>query len=65
EGAVSFTIDLAIKDLDLIKALAERAGASIPQSELNVDELRAASAAGRGQQDLAALAEYIRKDRNR
>jgi 3-hydroxyisobutyrate dehydrogenase-like beta-hydroxyacid dehydrogenase len=64
EGAVSFTIDLAIKDLDLIKALAERAGASIPQSELNVDELRAASAAGHGQEDLAALAEYFRKHRD-
>jgi 3-hydroxyisobutyrate dehydrogenase-like beta-hydroxyacid dehydrogenase len=60
ETPVAFRMDLVAKDLDLILALAERVGAPMPQAESNRDEIRSALAAGMGERDMSALAEYLR-----
>jgi 3-hydroxyisobutyrate dehydrogenase-like beta-hydroxyacid dehydrogenase len=60
ETPVAFRMDLVAKDLDLILALAERVRARMPQSESNRDEIRSALAAGMGERDMSALAEYLR-----
>jgi 3-hydroxyisobutyrate dehydrogenase-like beta-hydroxyacid dehydrogenase len=60
ETPVAFRMDLVAKDLDLILALAERVRAPMPQSESNRDEIRSALAAGMGERDMSALAEYLR-----
>ncbi len=62
EAPPSFTIDLAIKDLRLILALAGRAGAAMPQTERNLEVMVGASTRDRGDEDIAALAEHLRHD---
>lgn len=60
ETPVAFSLDLVAKDLDLILALADRVGASMPQADTNRDEVRSALAAGMGKRDMSALAGYLR-----
>ena len=62
---VSFSLDLAAKDLRLILALAERVGAPMPQAERNLEVMEGASAAGHGDEDLAAVALYLRESTGR
>lgn len=62
ENPPSFTIDLAIKDLRLILGLAERAGSNMPQTQRNLEVMEGASAASRGAEDMAAVAEHLRRD---
>ncbi|MGZ8578241.1 MAG: NAD(P)-dependent oxidoreductase [Actinomycetota bacterium] len=62
EAPPSFTIDLAIKDLRLILALAGRSGATMPQTERNMEVMVGASTRDRGGEDIAALAEHLRHD---
>ncbi|MGZ8571939.1 MAG: NAD(P)-dependent oxidoreductase [Actinomycetota bacterium] len=62
EAPPSFTIDLAIKDLRLILALARRSGATMPQTERNMEVMVGASTRDRGAEDIAALAEHLRHD---
>ena len=63
DGApVSFSMDLTAKDFALILGLASELGVRMPQAELNADVVRAAIAAGRGEQDIAAVAAYLRGD---
>jgi 3-hydroxyisobutyrate dehydrogenase-like beta-hydroxyacid dehydrogenase len=61
---VAFSIDLVAKDLDLILALAEAAGASMEQAATNRHVARAAMAAGLGGHDLSELATYLRGQRD-
>lgn len=56
----SFTIDLAIKDLGLILALAREVGAAMPQTEGNVAVMQSAAAA-HGGDDISAIAEHLRE----
>ena len=59
---VTFTVDLAKKDLEVTLALAEGLGISIPQTQLNLAELRAASADGYGARDMASVFNHLRKE---
>ncbi len=60
ELPVTFTIDLAVKDLELALELADSVGAPIPQAELNTQVMRDASAAGLGEADMGDVAVYLR-----
>jgi 3-hydroxyisobutyrate dehydrogenase-like beta-hydroxyacid dehydrogenase len=53
-------LELAAKDLGLIEALAGGVGASLPQSTTNRQVLEEAIADGRGDDDVTAVAEYLR-----
>jgi 3-hydroxyisobutyrate dehydrogenase-like beta-hydroxyacid dehydrogenase len=57
---VAFSLDLVAKDLDLILALAAKAGAPMAQGATNRQVVRAAVAAGLGDHDLSELATYLR-----
>jgi len=57
---VTFTIDLAIKDLDLVLALGDDVGAPLPQATANREAMRAAAAAGMGAADMGAVAVHLR-----
>ena len=57
---VTFPIDLAIKDLDLILALGSEVGVSLPQAETNRAAMQAAAAAGLGAADMGSMAVYLR-----
>lgn len=59
---VTFSVDLAVKDLGLITDLADQVGASLPQSRLNREILAEASASRLGDADLADVAVYLRLD---
>lgn len=56
----TFALDLAIKDLRLIEALAATADAPVPQAAVNRAQLEAASSAGYGSWDMSAVAEHLR-----
>ena len=58
-----FSMVLAKKDLDLALALADSAGASLPQAVLNRSVLMEAIRAGYGEDDMSAVAEYLRAAR--
>jgi 3-hydroxyisobutyrate dehydrogenase/2-hydroxy-3-oxopropionate reductase len=58
---VTFTIDLAIKDLDLVLALGAEVGAPLPQVAANREAMRAAAAAGMGPADMGAVAVHLRQ----
>jgi 3-hydroxyisobutyrate dehydrogenase-like beta-hydroxyacid dehydrogenase len=58
---VAFMLDLVAKDLDLIDTLATRVGAPMEQLAANRRVVRAALAAGLGEQDLSALAVLLRE----
>ena len=60
EVPVAFRMVLAKKDLDLALDLAGSVGASMPQAVLNRSELVDAIAAGFGDHDMSAVAEYLR-----
>jgi 3-hydroxyisobutyrate dehydrogenase-like beta-hydroxyacid dehydrogenase len=59
ETPVAFTLDLVAKDLDLIERLGERVGARLSQTHTNAEVVRAAVAAGLGQHDLSAIAQFL------
>jgi 3-hydroxyisobutyrate dehydrogenase-like beta-hydroxyacid dehydrogenase len=59
---VAFSLELAAKDLDLILALADQAGAPMEQAATNREVVRAAVAAGLGDHDLSELATYLRSE---
>ncbi len=60
---VTFPIDLVIKDLELVKALADRVHAVMPQAAANLASMRAASDAGLGAADMGQLAVHLRATR--
>ena len=60
---VSFTVELARKDVAVALALAEAAGLAMPQSRATGAILDAAMAQGFGQRDMAAILEFMREQR--
>ncbi|MFI6488799.1 NAD(P)-dependent oxidoreductase [Streptomyces sp. NPDC050564] len=60
EAPVTFTLELVVKDLDLILNLAERVGASMQQARLHRRLVHAAAEGGFGGRDLSAMAEFLR-----
>lgn len=61
---VAFTLDLVAKDLDLILGLAHRLGVPTRQADVTAAVVADALAAGMGDQDMSALAEYFRDSRD-
>ena len=61
EDPPMFTVDLAMKDLRLALDLAASVSADLPQTERTLQVMGDAAAAGFGRQDIAGLAEYLRK----
>jgi len=59
---VAFNLDLVAKDLDLILGLAARVGATLHQGAVNREVVGRAVAAGLGEEDLSAIARYLRMD---
>jgi 3-hydroxyisobutyrate dehydrogenase-like beta-hydroxyacid dehydrogenase len=57
---VAFRLALARKDLDLILELAGRVGADLPQAVANQEVLRHAAEAGFEDEDVSAVARYLR-----
>jgi 3-hydroxyisobutyrate dehydrogenase-like beta-hydroxyacid dehydrogenase len=57
---VSFTVDLAIKDLTLILELAERTGVRMPGAEANRQVMQATSDEGHGDGDMGLTAVHLR-----
>ena len=64
DSPVSFALALAEKDLHLITELADQLGTPMPQAELNLTVARAAVRSGLAEQDLTALAVYLRDRRD-
>jgi 3-hydroxyisobutyrate dehydrogenase-like beta-hydroxyacid dehydrogenase len=62
---VAFALDLAAKDLGLIRDLADRVGLDLPQSRINLDVVRRASAELGGGRDFSAVAKHLRGERQR
>jgi 3-hydroxyisobutyrate dehydrogenase-like beta-hydroxyacid dehydrogenase len=60
---VAFALDLAAKDLGLIAELAQRVGLDLPQSRVNLDVVRRASADLGGGSDFSAVATHLRNER--
>ena len=60
EVPVAFSLDLVAKDLDLVRQLAERVGARMPQADTNLGVATAAVAAELGDRDMSAVAAYLR-----
>ena len=57
------TLDLAAKDLGLIRELADRVGLEMPQAETNLDAIRTAAGAIGGDADFSAVATHLRNER--
>jgi 3-hydroxyisobutyrate dehydrogenase-like beta-hydroxyacid dehydrogenase len=60
ETPAAFALRLAAKDLRLITALADDVGAPMPQAEVNLSVAAAAVAAGFADDDMSAVARYLR-----
>ena len=60
EAAVAFSLDLVSKDLELITALGSRVGVPLQQANTSLEVVRAAIEAGMGDEDLSAIAVYLR-----
>jgi len=60
-ATVAFDLDLVAKDLDLILGLGERVGAPLTQGAVNREVVGRAIAAGMGNDDLSAIATYLRR----
>jgi 3-hydroxyisobutyrate dehydrogenase-like beta-hydroxyacid dehydrogenase len=59
-ATVAFDLDLVAKDLDLILGLGERVGAPLTQGAVNREVVGRAIAAGMGNDDLSAIATFLR-----
>ena len=57
---VSFALSLARKDVALAVELAAEFDVAVPQTQLNLDQLKAAEHAGYGGRDMASLVHYTR-----
>jgi 3-hydroxyisobutyrate dehydrogenase-like beta-hydroxyacid dehydrogenase len=57
---VAFALDLAAKDLRLIRTLAASLGLELPQAATNLDLIRSASSGGRGGRDFSTVADALR-----
>lgn len=61
EAVVAFSLDLVAKDLELITGLGERVGAPMTQAETGLGIVKRAIDAGMGDDDLSAVAVYLRE----
>jgi 3-hydroxyisobutyrate dehydrogenase/2-hydroxy-3-oxopropionate reductase len=59
-AAVAFTLDLVAKDLELITGLGVAVGAPMDQAATGLDIVRRATEVGMGDQDLSAIAVFLR-----
>jgi 3-hydroxyisobutyrate dehydrogenase-like beta-hydroxyacid dehydrogenase len=62
---VAFALDLAAKDLGLIRALADRVGVDLPQAQMNIDVIQTATSDLGGDSDFSAVATHLRNERRR
>lgn len=60
DAPVAFSLDLVAKDMELITALAARVGVRASQAEVTQSLVSEAIAAGLGDRDMSALAEFLR-----
>jgi len=60
DAPVAFALSLAAKDVGLLVDEADAAGAPVPQARLNLAALRRAAEDGYGEEDMAALAAWLR-----
>lgn len=60
---VTFTVALARKDMEITAALAERIGVTMPQGRVTLDNLLAAETQGYGARDMAAMRDFMGKDK--
>lgn len=60
EAVVAFSLDLVVKDLELITGLARRIGVPMDQAEKGLEVVQRAVAAGMGERDMSAVAVYLR-----
>jgi len=61
DATVAFSLDLVAKDLDLITGLGSRVGLPMQQASTGLEIVNAAIAAGMGEDDLSAVAVFLRK----
>jgi 3-hydroxyisobutyrate dehydrogenase-like beta-hydroxyacid dehydrogenase len=64
ETPVAFMLDLVVKDLELIGALAEQVDAPMPQRAANHRAARAAVEAGYGERDISSIAAHLRSPKD-
>jgi 3-hydroxyisobutyrate dehydrogenase len=57
---VSFALSLARKDVALAMDVAAEFGIALPQTQLNLEQLQAAEAAGFGECDMASIVDYLK-----
>lgn len=60
DAPLTFTLDLAAKDVGMLLEEADRAGVPAPQARAVLASLHAAIDEGRGGQDVAAMAAWVR-----
>lgn len=60
EAVVAFSLDLVAKDLELITALGSKVGVPLEQANTSLEVVRGAIEAGMGEDDLSAIAVYLR-----
>ena len=60
---VAFSLDLVLKDLELITGLADRVGVPLRQAKASLDIVRDAVASGYGDRDLSQIAVFLRGGR--
>jgi 3-hydroxyisobutyrate dehydrogenase len=61
--AVTFTVDLAAKDMRVTAELADSLGLAMPQARLNLSKLQDAVAAGFGPRDMASMLNFLREEK--
>lgn len=61
DHAVTFTVALARKDMEVTAALASELGISIPQSQVTLAKLREAEEAGFASRDMAAMVAFMKE----
>lgn len=59
---VTFTVDLAAKDMRVTTELAESLGVAMPQGRCNLEKLQDAVAAGFGPRDMASMLNFMREE---
>lgn len=60
---VTFTVALARKDMEVTTALAEQTGVAMPQGRITLEKLLEAENQGYGARDMAAMLDFMRKDK--
>ncbi|MBB99477.1 MAG: 6-phosphogluconate dehydrogenase [Rhodobacteraceae bacterium] len=62
--AVTFTVALARKDMEVTATLAETLGVSMPQGRVTLEKLRAAETQGYAGRDMAAMVSFMRGEKS-